>query len=299
MANLILPPYITGVAPYIAFEEAFKNHHTIPSKVNIDFSRLKFIEPPGVAFLANATRWFFNKGCEVTFSGTDVTLHAIRYLDDSQFFAEHLGEKLHVESSCRPTTIPIKNLTQTDAHSWLEFDFIPWLMEKSGLSKASLAEVRTCIKEIINNISDHTEFDEGCIFAQWYPNKEEIKFSIADFGCGIRSTVERILYEPSDQQAIIWACQDGTSSKSLPSNRGAGLFMLIQNIVENFKGTVTITSGRGRVAYRNNDGKIYVDPVQGVPGKGVGYCLGTSIDVVLQTQNIPHAEEEEDFEWQF
>lgn len=230
-------------------------------------------------------------------SGLNVERESIRYLDDSEFFEQHLGKKLLPHSSCRPTTLPLKNLTYSDAHQWLEFSFIPWLSQNSGLSVASLAEVRTCIKEIINNTRDHTDFDEGCIFTQWYPNAKQILISIADFGCGITATAQREVPDCDDVQAILWAAQDGTSSKSLPSNRGAGLYLLLQNIVGHFNGSVTISSHRGRVQFGKLSNSVYEFSTHQWDPSEVGFCVGTSIDIVLNTTNIPHAEEEEDLVW--
>lgn len=263
MAKLIIPRRATGIALYCSFQDFLDVNPDLPKSVEFDFSIMAYIEPACVAFLGNLARWFQNAGTIVTFSGMDTKIQGIKYLDDSLFFEQHLGKKLDSTSKCRSTTLPLKHLSQTDSHAWLEYDFIPWLSDISGLSVTSLAEVRTCIKEVINNISNHTEHDDGCIFSQWYPNLRQIKFSIADFGCGIRETARRQIPTCSDVGAIIWSTQDGTSSKSLPTNRGAGLFLLLQNIVINFNGEVTITSHSGRVRFVKQGNSVYADVITG------------------------------------
>ncbi len=54
--------------------------------IAIDFTRLRFIEPAGVASLANAVEYALLRTCEVTFTGTNPVSAAIAYLDDSGFF---------------------------------------------------------------------------------------------------------------------------------------------------------------------------------------------------------------------
>jgi anti-sigma regulatory factor (Ser/Thr protein kinase) len=215
MATLTIPARSTNVSLFLALSDFFGENEDIPPEIDLDFSILGYIEPPCITFLGNFTRWFLNMGVNVTFSGMNLGSEAIKFLDDSLFFEQHLGKKLRPSSSPRSTTLPLKHLSHADSHSWLENEFIPWLSEKSGLSITSLAEVRTCIKEVINNISDHTAYNEGCIFAQWYPKMKLIKVSIADFGCGITETVRRENPDCTDAEAILWAAQEGTEPPRL------------------------------------------------------------------------------------
>lgn len=292
MATFVLPRRLEQSNLFVAFGDFVKANPELPREVAIDLSELTFASPPSIAFLSNLTYWLSHAGVTVSFSGANIRRHAIKYLDDSQFFAHHTGSQLDPMSECRPTTIPVQRVAKTDSHAWLEFDFIPWLVAKSGLSTASLAEVKTCIQELFNNISDHTEFDQGCIYGQWYPNQKKIVISIADFGVGIPHNVAKIVKGLSDNEAIIRAAEDGFSSKSLPTNRGAGLFLLLLNVVQRFNGRVTIRSASGYVKFENVKNSIYT-----YPQVNCGYCIGTTIDLVLYTDRIPHAEEEEDFEW--
>lgn len=298
-ATFDMPPRSSGTNLYRELGKLFRTFPERPSKLEINFGKLEFIPPPGVAFLGNMTRWFENMGTEVWFVDLDIENPAIKYLDDSLFFEHQGGGKLDPRSACRNTTHPLKNVTQPDAHGWLEFEFIPWLSERSGLSTVSLAEVSSCIKEVINNISDHTANDEGYVFAQWYPKINEIIISIADFGCGIRENVEKEIPECNDVDAILWATEEGNSSKSLPSNRGAGLHYLLLNIVLGFRGVVYITSQAGRVKFENRKGNLYKRVIGNEGEMSSGYCVGTSIDITIFTDNIPHADDEENFEWLF
>ena len=291
-AKLLLPSRVVGNAIFKELQQLLNDNPELPDIIDIDFSRLSFIRSPGVAFLSNFSHWIMDQGTTVTFSNLDINKDAIKYLDDSMFFKQHLRKKLNPSSKCRPTTIPLKQVARRECHAWLEFDFLPWLMGHSGLTKTSLAEVVTCLKELFNNIDDHTKHEHGCVFGQWHPKEKQIIISIADFGLGIPNTVRRIQPDLNDTDAILKAVEDRFSSMSLPTNRGAGLHILLLNIVQRFCGRVTIRSMAGLVEFDNRNGMIYA-----TPRTNVGFCVGTTIDLVIRTDQIPFAEEEENFEW--
>ncbi len=271
IAALLLPSRVVGNNVFVELQTLLVSNPKIPDTVDIDFSRLTFIRSPGIAFLSNFSHWLIDQGAKVTFSNLNpISRPAIKYLDDSLFFEQHLGSKLNISSRCRPTTLPLKQVARSECHAWLEFEFLPWLINHSGLTKTSLAEVTACLKELFNNIDDHTEFETGCVFGQWHPKEKQIIISIADFGQGIPNTVRRVKPELDDTAAIIKAAEDGFSSKSLPTNRGAGLYLLLLNIVQRFCGRVTIRSMGGLVEFDNRNGLIYT-----TPHTNVGFCIGT------------------------
>ena len=277
---------------FLELQRLFLGNPALPDVIDIDFAKLTFIRSPGIAFLSNFSYWLVDQGATVTFSNLDINKAAIKYLDDSLFFEQHLGKKLDLGSHCRATTLPLKQVARSECHDWLENTFLPWLIGHSGLTKTSLAEVTTCLKELFNNIEDHTSFDIGCVFGQWHPKEKQIIISIADFGLGIPETVRRVEPLLDDNEAIIWASKEGFSSKSVPSNRGAGLYYLLLNIVKEFHGRVTIRSAHGLIEFDNRNDLLYI-----TPHTDVGFCIGTTIDLVIKTDQIPFAEEEEDFEW--
>jgi len=293
VSSLLLPPYLINHHLFKAFDQFLDANTELPAKIEVDFSRVVHIKPPSVAFLSNMTHWLRSMGSDVVFVGLDLTNDAIKYLDDSLFFELHDGSKLSPLSACRDTTLPVRQLARRDSHGWLEYTFLPWLIDKSGLTKSSLAELKSSLQEVINNISDHTDFEEGCIFGQWYPKTKNISITVADFGIGIPKNVRKIFPDLSDSASLVKAAEDGFSSKSLPTNRGAGLYLLLLNIVQRFNGTVTIRSGLGYAQFVNEAGSIYI-----TERDDCGYCVGTTIEIVLYTDQIPYEDdEEEDLEW--
>jgi len=256
-------------------------------------SGLTFIEPAGVTFLSNVGFWLNSRGCKPSFINVNRNSAAIKYLDDAQFFMQHCGQLLTEGAEPRETTRPLQRIDDEDTHAWLRMNLIPWLSSKLGMSEASLVEFQVCISELFNNISDHSTPNTGSIFVQFYPNKNEIRISVADFGCGIPENVRKFAGGIDDGSAILKAVTPGFSTKSTPRNRGAGLDILLMTAVTRNGGTVSIFSQTAYVVFSPNG-----TTVGHAVFTNAGYCPGTTIDICLRTDTIERVEDgPEEFEW--
>ena len=156
-----------------------------------------------------------------------------------------------------------------------------------------MGTIKVCFHEIFNNIRDHSQQKSACSFAQYYPNKKEVKIAISDFGVGIPSNVEKVRLGLTDQGAIELACQEGFTTSSTPRNRGAGLDVLIKNVVGRNKGTIIINSRRGAFSCTPNSSGI-----TRTPRSAPGMYPGTLINIVLKVNNeLIDEDVEEDFSW--
>lgn len=279
--RVILPRQFEAHQLFPFIKANFGKFESIPAEINFDLSQLSFVWPSGIVFLSNLSHFLHRCGCRVTYGGTRNNTAAVRFLDDSLFFQQHTGSKLNSHCSPRSTTQPLVQIKHANAHGWIELTLIPWLAKCSGVPISELAEFSTCVKEIFNNIRDHTEFDVGCVFAQWYPNVNRLMIAVADFGAGIPKTVRRVAPHLTDDQAILKAFDDGFSSRSTPQNRGAGLFYLRQNVVENLGGSLTVRSLEGAVGFRKSGNSFTT-----VPYSTQGYCPGTLIEVEIRTDRL-------------
>lgn len=264
----------------------------IDNEIIFDFSYLSFIEPVGVTILGNLAQWLLKRNVSVTFRYPTNYPQAISYLDDSTFFEIYTGQKINQNASQRGTTIPLQLVTYQDSYQWLDNKLVTWLASRLNLTRASLGDIKVCFQEIFNNINDHSKENIGCFFAQHYPNKNTVNIAISDFGIGIPSNVQKIFPGMTDSLAIQKATEQGFSTKSTPGNRGAGLDVLIRNVVKNNQGWVYIHSNHGilecKLGQNNN---IVLEP-----SNIGGFYPGTLFEIVLRTDTIEHLEEEE-FEW--
>lgn len=281
MTVLTIPRQFYAEDLFPAVKQAFGTFERVPKAVCLDFSDLRFVRPSGVVFLSNLTRFLARQGCEVTYVGMDISSEPIRFLDDSQFFVQHLGRPLREGCAPRNTTRPLVEIRHEQGPAWVSFDLLPWLSTCSGVSEDQFGEFKACVLEVFNNIQDHTVFDVGSVFAQWYPNEQRLQIAIADFGAGIPATVRRRVPSLDDDQAIVRAFEQGFSAKSRPQNQGIGLHYLKQNVTENLGGRLTVRSLGGAIMF-DKDGLS----VPLVPYGEDGFCPGTLIDIEIRTDLI-------------
>jgi len=220
---------------------------------------------------------------------------ANKYLDDAGFFLTYTGSIAFPDQHRRPTTIPLQLVASADATHFLYAELMPWIAQQVGLSADSLAAVRTSIEEVFHNIRDHSGVGVGCVFAQYYPNKNQIQLAISDFGRGIPNSVRTVEANATDQEALRLACQEGFTTKSNVRNRGAGLPNLMRYIPQRNNGTILVSSGSANVSATKGDGgsKITARRIN-------GYYPGTLVRAVLRTDTLERFSEDaeiEVFEW--
>lgn len=262
-------------------------------RINFDFSRLSFVEPDGVTVLSNLIEFLKKSKVKTGFKNHDTpSKDAIGYLDDSGFFKQYLGKSIKTHAMARPTTLPLNLVDYTRSYEYMELKLIPWLSRALLCNEPSLATLKVCFQEIFNNIKDHSTERIACSFAQHYPQKRLIKISISDFGIGIPANVKKKTGDISDHEAINAACREGFTTQSTHRNRGAGLDVLIKNVVSKNSGTVFIRSLKGILSC-TKQGAIVKRSAKPSPG----FYPGTLIQIILDTGKFVSDEPEEVFEW--
>lgn len=265
------------------------------SEIRFDFSELQFIEPVGVVVLSNLLEYLGKLGVQTGFDGLTSPSMAVVYLDDSGFFKEYLGAPLREYAKLRGTTLPLKRVASPEAIGYLYNDIMPWIAQKLQTTAIALATVRVTLEEILQNISDHSGVNVGCVFAQHFPKEHELRIAISDFGLGIPANVRKIRPEVSDSEALAVAIQEGFTSKSNVRNRGAGLAILMRYVTLRNKGVVLITSGRGNLSavFDGRGTKITARTRD-------AHYPGTLVRVILKTDTIHELVEDvehEEFSW--
>jgi anti-sigma regulatory factor (Ser/Thr protein kinase)/anti-anti-sigma regulatory factor len=263
------------------------------SEIIFDFSQLGFVDPDGITVISNIIEWLKKRGIAVSFRNHNVDHRAIQYMDDCGFFKTYEGKPLRLFAATRATTIPFRRIMVEESHEWLDLHVFPWLAEKLGTTLASLAEFKTCVREIFNNIHDHSTENIGCVHIQWFPNDKKVRISVSDFGVGIPQEIARVYEVANDAAAIALAAQEGISSKPNGRNQGAGLSYLIDNVVGRNQGWLGIYSNRGQFTCSSDTGRI-----RRRPRLAGGFYPGTLISIDLRTDRIERVEEErESLEW--
>tara|TARA_R110000782_G_scaffold152545_3_gene245127 strand:- start:1369 stop:2259 length:891 start_codon:yes stop_codon:yes gene_type:complete len=263
------------------------------NEVVFDFGELEWITPTGVTCFSNLIEWLMSQGVECQFQDFLPITEVCRYLDDSGFFEIYLGARIISRSQVRNTTVPLKRVRHSESHAFLDLELLPWMMGRLNMNRASLADIQTSIQEIFNNILDHSTQQIGCVYGQHFPHKNIISFAVADFGIGIPAAMARIGSYADDGAAILEASKEGVTSQGSARNMGAGLDILIRNVVGRNRGNLTIRSSHGRLLCRPNyQGVIKTSDAFS------GFYPGTLIDIELRTDTIERVEDtREDLEW--
>jgi anti-sigma regulatory factor (Ser/Thr protein kinase) len=258
-----------------------------------DFGRVDWVDGYGLTILSNALEWLRNNGAKRQFVNWTIDRRGIRYLDDCGFFERYLKRRLNPNGQVRRTTLPCTPVAHADAHGWLEHRFTPWAAPTLGATHGALASVRGNVKEIFNNILDHSTQRIGYVHVQHYPNVDTLNITVSDFGRGIPSNIRERFGPMPDEDAILHASKRGVTTKGNPNNYGFGLDDLIDNVTRN-GGIVRIYSYSGALeCTRTANGEVLREP-----SAGNGVYPGTLVDIRLRTDLfVGDQEEREDVEW--
>ena len=268
------------------------NLEATSQRIIFDFSTLHFIYPTGVTVLSNLIEYLKKQKVRVTFRGFNQGSQCNQYLDDSGFFKHYIKQSAFPFSSLRGTTLPLSHIRHDQSHSWIENSFTEWITSRVNLSRSSFGLVNVCLQEIFNNIDDHSGEKVGCVFAQHFPNKNEVQLAISDFGIGIPANVRTLRPELNDSGAIKAAVVEGFTTKSTTRNQGAGLHILTKYVVLQNRGSVIVHSLRGSFSctYLNGETKQ-------TPREERGHYPGTLLQIHFRTNNLEPISEKEAFEW--
>lgn len=257
-----------------------------------DFHNLSFIEPIAITVLSNLIEYLKLLKVKVEFLNLNLRKQPIKYLDDCGFFKQYLGKPLTDQSTLRQTTLPLELVEYAKSYEYMGYRLVPWLSRNLEVDERSLSTLKVCFQEIYNNIKDHSTQSIGCSFAQHYPTKGIIQITVSDFGVGIPENVRKVHANLQDHLAIEKASEEGFTTQSTGRNRGAGLDVLIKNVVFKNRGVINILSRHGSLKCINVDGNI-----KKIPRQIEDFYPGTLIQLIIDTNKFVFDEIEEEFEW--
>lgn len=293
-----LPYNLTAETMYVLIDQVVDQNHDVRFKrIEFDFNKLHWIDPVGVAVLSNLIEFLKRSNVRIGYAGyamNDVNKDSIKYLDDSGFFKQYLGKCLNSKASLRSTTIPLGLVSHQRSFAWIDSELMPWMADKVGLKQPSLASIKVCFQEIFNNINDHSTVDVGCICGQFFPRKDSINIVLSDFGIGIPANVRKLHPEMEDHECIKLATQEGFTTRTGRNNRGAGLDILIKNLVKHNKGVLVIHSRKGTLTCSRDAG----GEVKKVARLGSQFYPGTLLLCNFRTDTFEELDlDDEVFEW--
>lgn len=161
--------------------------------------------------------------------------------------------------------------------------FVEELQKSAQFYKGVLNAIEWSLNEVMDNVIQHSKIGFGYVMGQLHPTSKNIAFTVFDIGQGIFNSMKDSEHHPrSTIDAITLAIKEEvTRDKSI--GQGNGLFGL-HSIVQQGRGKLVITSGRGSYTYNDGDVRTYdslptISPNQ--PGTIVDFQLSYAKDMSL------------------
>jgi|Wag4MinimDraft_12_1082652.scaffolds.fasta_scaffold01326_5 anti-sigma regulatory factor (Ser/Thr protein kinase) len=133
--------------------------------------------------------------------------------------------------------------------------------------------------EILDNVIEHAEVENGIVIAQYFPNNHMINATIVDNGIGIRKSFQNSKYFPemTEEQAIAKAIEERVSSKNEGKNkRGMGLNYTI-DFVYGLLGEFSIYSGN--TSYTTSIFKNSYSDINKWQGTIIDFSIDTNVEI--------------------
>jgi hypothetical protein len=274
--------------------KAARDLWTLPTGVDylIDFGPLKWLEPFGMLYFARQLRTFANERKPSRCQAKNHEGHG--YAAHMGFF-QSFGLNFGKEAGAANGSVVYIPITEVNIRK---------LHIEAGQSQVQVQEIieRHCarlaavlarneggplqhtlgfsLREILRNVTEHSNADSIWYAAQYWPNKQLVELSILDQGRGIKTTLSRNphLIINSDEDAIRLALKPGISGRAYEgaprlrddawANSGYGLFMTSQICARG--GSFALCSG-DRGLLLNGEAEKVLDA--GFSGTAIRMCI--------------------------
>ena len=259
--------------------------------IKFDFTEVESLGIRAIVVMSNLIELLSQAGVVISYQNYQ-DCPASDLLKKSGFYERYFNSNPQGRAPTSLQMLPLELVNYADSHAYIQNRLIPWLEAVLNIQEGAAAAIDVCMKEIFNNIVDHSTTNVGSTIAWVEPRNNRIEICASDFGIGIPANVRKRLPELSDELAVQQACQEGFTTQSSPRNRGAGLAILVQNVVDRNSGRVLLYSGNGHVGRSELDDQSKYD----CKLTRVGYP-GTLVHITLDPEKFLAEQVEEVFEW--
>lgn len=248
--------------------------------VDFDFSSCKFLRQNGVAFLGGLARMIQYRAGSVNFRWKTLPQKIFTNLGQNGFLAAFGYPK----SSWLGNSIPYREDHFQDKNAVVNYLKTRWLGHKwvrAHISERLQDAMIGKVWEIYANAFEHGKSPTG-IFScgQYYPDQQELKLTVVDFGIGIPANVRlHFGHDPRAQsisasKCLRWAFQRGTTTgtKDHDMSRGVGLDLLKEFVKIN----------KGRLDLFSHEGCARVDEKIDIVANQPTFFEGTLVNITLK-----------------
>ncbi len=242
--------------------------HNATESIVFNLEETSFIDPFGLTVIAGTIMQIIHKQTKGLSYTPPKDVRLLKYLSQIGFNSLFQFNDVTLR---RETSVELKQL---NALQPLFVDDLILLIDRQmTLSIAVKDSLKMSLLEVLTNVFDHSQSEEGCfVCAQYYPNLKLIRLCITDFGVGILATLKDKYKAKNDVEAITLSVKEGVTSRSM--NAGLGLAH-IRNFLKVNEGRLTILSGSGMVTFYSHE--VY-SKVLNKPFKGTAVDLEINAD---------------------
>ena len=248
---------------------------TDEEEIYFDLSRTEGFTPFGVIMLTSTILACFKRGKQCTYiRPNSPKLEQFFYETGFYDFFKMKG-KPNVKDLIKTKNVQLRRC------QGLDYEIIDRLTQlfdhHLNLSSGVLGSLRMSLQETMTNVISHSGVNEYLVCAYSYERDKLIRLCIADLGKGILKSLsgsQNYNKLTNDYEAIRKATDEGVSSR--PGLAGLGLTH-IKNFIKVNKGQMCIISGKGKVIWKYDHGKI-LDQKMETPFQGTIVKLLINID---------------------
>jgi anti-sigma regulatory factor (Ser/Thr protein kinase) len=227
---------------------------TEENKICFDLKKSKSLTPFGVIMLTSTIVDCFRNGkqCHYVKPDNKKLKEFLRDIGFNNFF--NLKGRAEEKNLIQTKTVQLRRC------SGLDYEIIDRLTDlfnhHLNLSPGVKGSLRMSLQETMTNVIDHSGVSDYFVCANSYRDQKLIRLCIADLGKGILNSlksIEKYQMLKDDYDAIRQATNEGVSSR--PKRAGLGLTH-IKNFIKINEGQLCIISGKGKVFWKYDHGKI-------------------------------------------
>lgn len=151
-----------------------------------------------------------------------------------------------------------------------------------------------CISELVNNVLNHSESEEGAyVLCRYIEQGRTISLAVCDLGIGIPTSVNRFLNaanksEISSIDCLKWALKENNTTRSTPQNMGKGLDN-VNSFIRSVRSKWSIMSGAAQLIGLPSGNRYYLNAIDGF--------IGTSISINIRIDNLNDAQSDYSEGW--
>lgn len=220
--------------------EHFSDHYLF------DASAVSSIDPFSQVLLNNLFAWLANRGYTMRIVSPD--------LDSSKYLHEDGPIPFNDTILVHEGMIPLAHIPKERTSSWVLTTFHRWLAEVLGVSTLSLFSPLQFVRLLFRYAAQYGQSEGVILHARLEKGRQNLRIVVAHYGEGIPDLARNSWSAFANPAVVIAKATEGPAQES-SAHEGSSLMFLIDDVIVENGGIVTIYSGFGQTrATRNQVG---------------------------------------------